>query len=119
MRVGDRRLLLSHEDQVARAIRVQDSNAHPSHEGVHGYSCIPRALSYVDYNNIWILPVSHTILFGVARTFLKHIFRKNLPDPCPKDAVSYPNRRLITTRAAHYRVPSDYGRRFRDVAQYQ
>ncbi len=47
--------------------------------GCHGYSPIMRALSYLDYNNFWIIPMAHALLYGVVKGFWKLILSK--PEP--------------------------------------
>ena len=119
MKVRDARLPLTHEEQVFRAMMVSSGQGTAKEWGTNGYSCVPRILQYVDYNNIWIIPTFHSLLLGVCKGFLEHIFRKNLPDPAPLDAVTYQQRKVISGRASHYRVLTDYGRRYRDVIAYR
>ncbi len=44
--------------------------------GCHGWSPIMKALPYLDYNNFWIIPMAHALLYGVVRSFWKLILTK-------------------------------------------
>lgn len=35
-----------------------------------------KALPYLDYNNFWIIPMAHALLYGVVRSFWKLILTK-------------------------------------------
>lgn len=84
-------------------------------------------LPYADYNNIWIVPVAHTLLFGVVASFVNHILR---PVSSNDDAmhgkavrveppVPTAMRNVIEQRGRDLFVPSEFGRKYKNVLQYR
>jgi hypothetical protein len=44
--------------------------------GCRGVSVFPATLNYVDYNNFFVVPLFHCLLYGVVRTFFQAVFSK-------------------------------------------
>eukprot|EP00798_Chlamydomonas_sp_ICE-L_P017330 gene17330-23639_t len=91
--------------------------------GSKGASLPNCMLSYCDHSNLLIVPVAHSLLFGVVATFVSHIFRK-LPKPpggqaYPLDVIPYDARRVINGRASHITCTSDFGRKFKCVSVFK
>lgn len=86
-------------------------------------SCIIRKLPYVDYNNIWIVPLGHNLLFGVVASFINHIFRSvkrpSKGEAYEKDVVPHADRAIIEQRGNDLHVPSEFGRKYKSVLQYR
>lgn len=142
MLVGDRRLQLTDNQQMARAVRVQRTASGAARksaakdEGCSGLSVIPQYLPYVSYNNIWVAPVIHMLLYGVVVDFLRHIFQLKgsktqtaasraelVGDSAAAASVtvgvlSSEQKRIISSRAAHLQLTSDFGRGYRDVVEH-
>jgi hypothetical protein len=97
--------------------------ADPKFEGCHGLSSIVEFLPYVDYNNVWIVPVGHCLLFGVTSNFIAHAFRQGKrrknPGDYDRDMVPHATRDLIEKRGKHLTVPSDFGRKYKSILRYQ
>lgn len=97
-------------------------------EGCNGLSLVIEKLPYADYNNIWIIPIAHTLLFGLVASFVSHIFRPVNSDK--EDAVHGPRvqveppvptamRNIIEQRGKDLFVPSEFGRKYKSVLQYR
>lgn len=76
MMVGDKRLQLSHDQHMARAKAAFNKEQPHNVLGCKGISLVPLTLPYVDYNNIWIVPIAHALLYGVVPAFVNHALRK-------------------------------------------
>lgn len=63
--VGDRRLRITDEEHETRAMQVELQLLDAKEAGCSGVSVIPEELPYVSYNNLWLFPVCHALLFGV------------------------------------------------------
>lgn len=134
MRVRDPRLRLTDAQQMDRAVQVEMSSMQdqrrdrkePSSYGTHGVSVIPEILEYTSYNNLFVVPVAHSLLYGVIDNFVAHLLR-----PLPKedrnlrqsdlghDIISAENRAIMKKRAQHVRVTSDFGRRYKCLILYR
>lgn len=104
--------------------------------GCTGLSIIPETLPYVSYGDVWVLPVVHTLLYGVVADFLKHTLRskrsKNATAVAAAAAagddegvaaalvgtVSAAALRTMRGRAADVQPPTDFGRPYRDITKY-
>lgn len=140
MLVGDSRLQLTDAEQMARALRVSAKSGTArkqaaSDEGCSGLSIIPQLLPYVSYKNVWVAPVIHMLLYGVVADFLRHILHTkgskshaaaSRGDLVGDDAavtaanvgvLSQEQKRIISQRAAHIQLTSDFGRGYRDVVE--
>jgi hypothetical protein len=123
-KVGDRDLSLTDEAQMSRARRVEEGIGDKKTEGCRGVSIIPSTLGYVSYNDIWLLPVAHAFLYGVVKDFVGYLLRpfknaKHAPGISKgPDIFDYEQRRLMSSRASHVRVTSDFGRKYKCVVQY-
>lgn len=115
-----RRILVLH---TCVATPTCSGESEPRNEGCHGMSPVVELLPYVDYNNVWIVPVGHCLLFGVVSNFISHIFRpgKRFADPSkyPPDMVPHAQRDTIEKRGQHFTVPSEFGRKYKSVIHYR
>jgi hypothetical protein len=126
MKVGDPRLRLSHDAQMLRAQEVEGRIKAANTAGCHGVSIVCSTLPYTDYNNVWVVPVAHALLYGVAKDFVAHLLRapglsesmgaKNLPQGA--DFISLEDRRTMRERVKYVHVTSDFGRRYKCIVQY-
>lgn len=91
--------------------------------GVHGLSLLVAALPYVDYNNLWLVPTGHSLLYGVVKSFVNHIFRQHekfkADHQYPPDVIPHKGRSTIRKRANDIHVPSEFGRQYRCVETYR
>ena len=91
---GDASVRLTCQQQERRALEVVDGNAQPTEVGCHGISplvgtarlqeCNPLGLPYVDYNDLWIVPIAHASLLGLVKDFWKALLgpvKKGQPRP--------------------------------------
>lgn len=80
-------------------------------------------LPYVDYNNVWIVPVGHCLLFGVTSNFIAYAFRQGKrlsnPNAYAPNMVPHATRDLIERRGKDLTVPSDFGRKYKSIIQYR
>lgn len=119
---------MTHEDQFERA-----TDAHKAmikarqnlitktslrqirrNSGAKGLSVIHYMLPYCDYNNLFIVPVAHVLLYGLVASFISYI----LKDGC-KHQLSSATRKIITERGKDIGVTSEFGRSYKDVIQYK
>ncbi len=129
MKVGDARLQQTHAQHLerARSVEAQLSDATSAaakeaivkQNGCHGRSILIALVPYLDYNTFFTVPPMHALMFGVVSSFVKHILRK--PTDMPDDAshiVSNANKKIIQQRAADVIVTAYFGRKYKDVVQY-
>jgi hypothetical protein len=124
--VGDKRLLLSDKAQEARAELVELGLGDPKKEGCHGESVICKELRYTSYNNLWLLPLAHALLYGIIKTLIAHLLRPTKEKESKRamllldgaDFLDLSARRIMEERGKHVCVPSDYGRQYKCVVQY-
>ena len=65
---GAERIKLANDAQWARARAAEEGT--PARDiGAHGISPVLKHLDYADYNNIWIIPMSHALIYGVVKLF--------------------------------------------------
>lgn len=104
--------------------------------GCTGLSIIPEILPYVSYGSVWVVPVIHTLLYGVVAEFVRHMLRskgsKGTTALAAANAVGNSTAaeralvgtlpaaalRTMSARAADVQPPSDYGRPYRDIVKY-
>ena len=68
---GDPSIKLTDAEQRVRADLVERGQESPKDMGCHGWSPPMRHLNYLDYNNLWIIPMSHALVYGVVKGFWK------------------------------------------------
>ncbi len=68
---GADRIKLSDAEQTRRAQAVENKEGTAKDLGCHGVSPVKKHLEYVDYNNIWVMPMSHALIYGAVRHFWK------------------------------------------------
>lgn len=66
---GAERIKLTHEMQWARALAAGQPRHAARDVGCHGISPVLKHLDYADYNNIWIIPMSHALIYGAVKLF--------------------------------------------------
>ena len=64
-KVGDCSIRLSSVQQKRRAAKVDAGVCSPMQAGCHGTSLFVQALGYVDYNNLFLVPVAHAGYHGL------------------------------------------------------
>jgi hypothetical protein len=110
---GDEDIVLSHVAQLARAIVVDGGGHLPTDQGCHGTSPFVEALDYVDYNNLFVVPIAHAGLLGVVKDFWNHVLQVG------KSAEWYTvcgeARRVLQGRASCVVPTCDFGRRYTDI----
>jgi hypothetical protein len=55
-------------DELSR-IRPRDAKKAAANEGAHGSTLFAR-LPYVNLQNIWMVPICHSLLYGVVKDFV-------------------------------------------------
>ena len=66
-------LSVNHEEQHERAEWVEDdrTEANIRDLGCHGLGLAMRHLDYVDYDNLFVVPKCHAVLYGIVKSFWK------------------------------------------------
>jgi len=121
-RVGDALLYLTDEEQVARAQLFEEGKHTSSELGCKGMSFFINKVHYLSYNNFFIVPIAHALLYGVVKKFIEHLFRPIRVDESgvlPWDIIPQDKRKDIERRAKDVHVPSDFGKTYRDIKQYK
>ena len=82
---GEAGISYSHDDQYGRALCMEEggTEAMARELGCHGLSPAVRYLDYVDYNNLFVVPMCHALLYGVVKGFWKLL----LTPPTAGDAL--------------------------------
>ncbi|BDA51631.1 hypothetical protein COCOBI_19-1870 [Coccomyxa sp. Obi] len=101
---------------VERAEKVELGVYTAKDTGCHGKSLVIKYLDYADYNNIWIIPMSHALIYGAV----KLVWRLRLTGPSkgvPAAWCYLPkiNRQIMADRASHLTMTRDFGRSYRDI----
>ena len=88
--------------------------------GCTGLSPIPAALSYVSYSNVFVLPIAHTVLYGVAADFWAAMLAKYGREEAQRPwwVIPHASRALMRERGATVSMPADMGRAYRDVTEH-
>lgn len=126
MTVGHEDLYLSDEQQLARAVEVEAGSIQPNVAGCRGVSIVCKMLPYVSYNNLWIIPVAHALLYGLVKELVCHLLRAPKFKECDaarnldpgEDFIDSKGRKLMEARAKHIHVTSDFGRSYKCVLKY-
>jgi hypothetical protein len=117
---------LSHKQQERRALDVVEEVARPTEVGAHGISPLvgtkklsnhnPLGLSYVDYNDLWIVPIGHAALLGLVKDFWKALLGPvKKGQPRPWYALPADSKAEIHRRAAELDSTDDFGRPYRCI----
>ena len=85
----------------------------PAEAGCHGVSPLIELLPYADYNNLFLVPICHALLYGSVRTFLNLVIPGKAPAQPQWYHVSSANRQLLKQRSGEVHVTTDFGRPFR------
>lgn len=68
---------LSHDAQLTRATwaekPVESRPGRPQQLGCHGMSQLVRGLPYVDYNNVFLVPIFHAWEYGVVKSVMARL----------------------------------------------
>ena len=86
--------------------------------GSKGLSIIPFILPYVDYNNLFVVPVAHVLLYGLVASFINYILRDGNQGP-DYPVLNSATRKTIQQRGSGIGVTSEFGRRYKDVIKYK
>ena len=98
---------------MGRAHLVRKSKMQSSQAGCHSMSPVVKLLPYVDYNNLFLVPICHALLYGSVKTFLNLIQPSTVPSPRQTYHVSPEHRKLLKQRSKEVMVTADFGRPFR------
>jgi hypothetical protein len=75
--VGADELQISHREHMVNGMAAESLNHdQQSALGCRGVSVFPATLDYVDYNNFFVVPLFHCLLYGVVRTFFQAVISK-------------------------------------------
>jgi hypothetical protein len=110
MFVGDARLQMTHEKQLARAqvVAANPTADNAKKEGCHGPSAVIESVPYGNYG-MFMVSTCHAILYGLVKKFLGYSLRtKGDGDNGP--CISPANRKVLEERLQHIHTPHDYGR---------
>jgi hypothetical protein len=116
---GDKITYLQAEARQGRTTKKKVEEA-KKQTGCKGLSIIPHILPYVDYNNLFVVPVAHVLLYGLVAGYMNYIMR----DGKHSEIGNYPvldaaTRKTIKQRGSGIGVTSEFGRRYKDVVQYK
>lgn len=111
---GDPDIRITSEMQKARANFVSDYPAASHDVGCHGWALFVRELPYLEYNDMWVLPVAHAALLGVCKRFWQEVLG---PLGADKEdyAISSPHRKIMSARAEDIVMTNDMNRPYRDI----
>lgn len=123
---GDPCTHLSSAMQQARANLVEGTTrdaegqpvepAHPSDMGCSGTSAFAAHLDYVDYNNLFVVPIAHAGLCGVVKDFWKLVLSTSARgQPTPWYQLSTWAKDVIKQREGECVATLDFGRRYSDI----
>lgn len=111
-RCGDFQVALSHKQQVDRAKAVDQGKALSNNVGSHGMSPFVKGLGYVDYNNLFVVPIAHAGLLGVVKDFWCHVLKVAGKGASAEwFSISSEARRVMASREAALVATCDFGRR--------
>jgi hypothetical protein len=110
---GDADAALDDQAQCERAAVVDYGDRLPADVGSHGTSPFVRELDYVNYTNLFVVPVAHAGLLGVVKDFWYHLLQtgRNVP----AYVLSTEARRVLQERAACLVPTGDFGRQYTDI----
>ena len=95
---------------LTRGRRVEAGQYEASQAGCRGLSPFAQ-LPYVSLSTLFLLPVSHLLLLGLAKGLWRLALRTLAKgDPRPPFVLSGRTRRTINARCGHIRPTSDFGR---------
>jgi hypothetical protein len=123
---GDPDTHLTHGEHVARAVHVDRAVVERAAAGVdkdlnkrvgsHGVSPIIKALDYVDYNNVFLVPIAHAGLCGAVKDFWYHVLSTPPRGQQRQWYQLLPEARKIMQQRASHLVPTcDFGRKYTDI----
>ena len=115
-RCGDDVAALTHQQQCARAKAVDQNKVLPTDVGSHGTSPFVRGLDYVDYNNLFVVPIAHAGLLGVVKDFWYHVLKATGKNATAEwFTISNEARRVMSSREACLVPTCDFGRKYTDI----
>ncbi|KAK9918436.1 hypothetical protein WJX75_004081 [Coccomyxa subellipsoidea] len=113
---GTERIKVSHAKQWERAVRMEQPGTAARDVGCHGISPVLKYLDYVDYNNIWVIPMSHALIYGAVKLFWGLLLtRPTAGDPAAWCYLPRVNRNIMKDRARHFTNTRDFNRSYRDI----
>jgi hypothetical protein len=104
---------LSDQDQRDRDELVDVGLRLATDLGTHGSSPFVQQLDYVDYNNLFVVPVAHAGLLGVVKDFWYHLLQTGRG--VPAYVISGEARRVLQERASCMVPTCDFGRQYTDI----
>lgn len=120
MHMYDTRLRQTDQQMRERHKRVAAAPDSARAEGCTGACCVHEMLDYVSPNNLYVLPVAHSLLYGVVQAFVSHILRPvKFARKGVADIVSLASRKLMREMAAYILVTSDFGRKYKCIEKYR
>jgi len=132
LKVGAEDLQLSDNEQHERGKRLHRAKFDLLTRGVGSHAAIQRMatsagakdvsvvhkfLPYCSYNNTYLIPVAHTLLFGVVASFICCLLR-NPAGSYGGTSLTQEARKTIEERGKHVGAASDFGRKYKDVIKY-
>jgi hypothetical protein len=113
---GDAAMRLSDAFQRCRADVVDRGERLPTDVGCHGRSIFVKHLSYVDYNNLFVVPIAHAGLLGVVKDFWTHVLAATpRGEQAQWYSISSEARRVMASREAGPVSTCDFGRSYTDI----
>lgn len=104
---------LDHKQQCDRADVVDKGQALPTDLGCHGTSPFVQQLPYVDYTNLFVVPIAHAGLLGVVKDFWCHLLKVSKQREWY--VISAEARKVLQARAAGLVATCDFGRMYTDI----
>jgi hypothetical protein len=88
--------------------------------GCHGVCALLPFLPYLTYNDVWVLGVAHTLLFGVVKDFLYMVkgttkTHKELTGAKPFTWESAAQKKECGVRCVSFKLNVAFGRGFKDL----
>ena len=71
---GDIAMKLTQEDLNTQCLAADEEPSLAPLVGCHGTGLLIKHLPYVDYFTIFQIPVAHSLLYGLVKDFLNHVF---------------------------------------------
>jgi hypothetical protein len=123
---GAEEVILSHKQQCDRAQAVDTQQALPTDLGCHGTSPFVKQLEYVDYNNLFVVPIAHAGLLGVVKDFWCHVLKvgskkknnkrnRQQQQQQERYVISAEARKVLQARAVGLVATCDFGRLYTDI----
>ncbi len=115
MGVNERSRLIAHEEQVLRGMVAETTDELSTNRdvGVHMLNPVVKALSYVDANSLFPVPLYHALYLGVVKDFVKALLQNGGREELRWD------KRIVADRETHFLLPADFSRPLLSVVSKQ